>query len=209
MTIRRLVLGIALLLALQAVAAIRALADDEVSLFKSEDESCDIKVTASKESRTITIRIAPHAGATQACAMSQKDTLGLIYLAFAAIAGKPSVKEGGPFRSIALGRLIDYEWFSRHLSESAERDSGWSAAEGMPANGDRPERYVHQAMAQRVLLDPIDAELKNYGYRAAGFSCEKALISSPDTQSSQPAWVTAGKRLPFDALCHLVLKPLS
>jgi hypothetical protein len=145
----------------------------------------------------------PHPGASRVCAVTERDTLGLISLAFATLAIK---RMDTTYQSIFLGRLIDYEWFSGHLSKYAAGDSGWSATAGKTKSGERAEAYVQRVLEVRPILDPIDAELKPHGYRAAGFSCEKALISGPDTKQLQPAWVAAEKRLPFDALCHLVLQ---
>jgi hypothetical protein len=187
--------------------ATRAHADTEIPLFTARRDACDFKATSTAEWRTIIFRITPHPGASRTCVATERDTLGLISLAFATLSMKQMDTEGAIYQSIFLGRLIDYEWFSRHLSEHAEGDADWSAARGKAKSGERAEAYVQRVLENRPILDPIDAELRPYGYRAAGFSCEKAMISGPDTKQFQPAWVAADKRLPFDALCHLVLKP--
>ena len=184
-------------------------ADTEIPLFTAERDACDFKATSTEEWRTIIFRITPRPGASRTCVATERDTLGLISLAFATLEMKQMDGEGPVYQSIFLGRLIDYEWFSRHLSKYAERDADWSAATGKAKSGERAEAYVQRVLEFRPVLDPIDAELKPYGYRASGFSCEKAMISGPDTQPFQPAWVAPDKRLPFDALCHLVLKPLN
>lgn len=199
----------ALLFQFLLLLAGRAHADAEIPLFTAERDACDFKATSTAEWRTIIFRITPHPGASRTCVATERDTLGLISLAFATLAIKEMDGEGPTYRSIFLGRLIDYEWFSRHLSKYAEHDADWSATAGKAKSGARAEAYVQRVLEFRPVLDPIDAALKPHGYRAAGFSCEKALISGPDTEQFQPAWVAADKRLPFDALCHLVLKPLS
>lgn len=185
--------------------AARAHADTEVPLFTAQREACDINATATSEWQTIIFRIAPHQGATRTCVATQNDTAGLITLAFATLSIKEMDTEAS-YRSIFLGRLIDYEWLSRQLSESAEADANWSAATGKASDGERAEAYVQRMLDVPSVLDPLSDALKPYGYRAGGFSCEKAMISGPDTKQFQPAWVAADKRLPFDALCHLVLK---
>ena len=188
--------------------AARAYADTEIPLFKAEREACDINATATSEWRTIIFRISPHADATQTCVATQDDTAGLITLAFATLSIKEMDTDGATYQSIFLGRLIDYEWLSRQLSEGAETDANWSAAAGKAKNGERAEDYVQRSLDIPPVLDPLSEALKPYGYRAGGFSCEKAMVSEPDTRPFQPAWVAPDKRLPFDALCHLVLKPL-
>ena len=188
--------------------AARAHADTEIPLFTAQREACDINATATSEWRTIIFRIAPHQGARRTCVATQADTVGLITLAFATLAIKEMDTEGATYRSIFLGRLIDYEWLSRQLSKGAEADADWSAATGKAKDGERAEAYVQRSLDVPSVLDPLGDALKPYGYRAGGFSCEKAMVSGPDTKPFQPAWVAADKRLPFDALCHLVLKPL-
>jgi hypothetical protein len=194
------------LLAALLLAAAPARADTEVPLFTAERETCDIHGSATVEWRSVILRIANHAGATRACVVTQGDTLGLIGLAFDALGRNGLDAAGGEFRSIFLGRLTDYEWLSKQLVKHAERDAGWSSAEGRASGGERAEAYVQRSLEIPPILDPLDEVLKPYGYRAGGFSCEKAMISGPDTVPYQPTWVTPGKRLPFDALCHLVLK---
>ena len=186
--------------------AARAHADTEIPLFTAEREACDISATATSEWRTVIFRITPHPGASRSCVATQDDTAGMIALAFSTLSIKEMDTEGAAYRSIFLGRLIDYEWLSRRLSESAEADANWSAATGKARDGERAETYVQRSLDAPSVLDPLSDELKPYGYRAVGFSCEKAMISGPDTGPYQPAWVGPDKRLPFDALCHLVLK---
>ena len=188
--------------------AARAHADTEVPLFTAQREACDINATATSEWRAVIFRITPHPGASRTCVGTQGDIAGLIALAFTTLSIKEMDREGASYRSIFLGRLIDYEWLSRQLSESAEADANWSAATGKASDGERAEAYVQRKLDVPSVLDPLSEALKPYGYRAGGFSCEKAMISGPDTKPFQPAWVAADKRLPFDALCHLVLKPL-
>jgi len=189
--------------------AARANADSEIPLFTAEREACDINATATSEWRTIIFRITPRPSASRTCVATQNDTEGLITLAFATLSIKEMDTEGATYRSIFLGRLIDYEWLSRQLSESAEADADWSATTGKARDGERAEAYVQRSLDTPSVLDPLSDALKPYGYRAGGFSCEKAMVSGPDTKPFQPAWVAAEKQLPFDALCHLVLKPLN
>lgn len=186
----------------------RVNADTEIPLFTAEREACDINATATSEWRTIIFRITSHPGASRICVATQNDTAGLIALAFATLSIKEMATEGATYRSIFLGRLIDYEWLSRQLSEGAEADANWSTTAGKARDGERAEAYVQRKLDTPTVLDPLSDALKPYGYRAGGFSCEKAMVSGPDTMPFQPAWVAADKRLPFDALCHLVLKPL-
>jgi hypothetical protein len=196
--------GILLVLSLSFFAA-PSRADLETPLFAAQRGDCDIDASATSQWQTIILRIQPHQGATAACVATQDDTAGLIGLAFATLAIKKMDIKG--YRSIFLGRLIDYEWLGRHLADHAAGDPDWSAATGKTKNGERAEAYIQRALAVRSVLDPIDSALKPYGYRARGFSCEKAMISGPDTKPFQPAWVAADKRLPFDALCHLTIEP--
>lgn len=192
------------LLLLGATAQSRA--DTEVPLFTAQRSACDIDASSTSEWRTIILRIRPHPGAASACVVTPDDTAGLIGLAFATLAMKKM--DTAAYRSVFLGRLIDYEWLSRRLAEHATGDVDWSVTSGKTKNGERAEAYIQRVLAVRPVLDPIDEALKPYGYRSRGFSCEKAMVSAPDTKPFQPAWVAADKRLPFDALCHLTIEPL-
>jgi len=197
-----------LLVAYLLLCAAPSRADTEIPLYSVQRGACDIDATATTEWRTIIIRIRPHQGAASACVATQDDTLGLIGLTFATLALKHMDSEGASYRSIFLGRLIDYAWLSGHLAAYAVGDADWSTASGKTKSGERAEAYIQRILAKRPILDPVDATLMSYGYRSRGFSCEKAMISGPDTKPFQPAWVAADKRLPFDALCHLTIEPL-
>jgi hypothetical protein len=180
--------------------------DTEEPLFSAERSGCTIVASSTTVGRTLIIRVQPHQGATATCVATEGDTTGLIGLAFATLAIKQMETAG--YRSVFLGRLIDYEWLGRHLAEHAAADPDWSAMTGKAKDGERAEAYIQRILALRPIVDPIDGVLKPYGYRARGFSCEKAMISGPDTKPFQPAWVATDKRLPFDALCHLTIEPL-
>ena len=205
--LRRAGIGTILVLAL-FLCPVQPHADTEVPLFSVQRPVCEIDGSSTAEWRSIIFRVRQRdADTASVCVATQNDTTGLIGLAFASLALQ-KMESAGTYRSIFLGRLIDYEWLSGHLATHAANDPDWSTAAGTTTTGERAEAYVQRALAQRSILDPIDEALKPYGYRARGFSCEKAMVSGPDTKPFQPAWVAADKRLPFDALCHLTIETL-
>jgi hypothetical protein len=135
--------------------ATRAHADTEIPLFTARRDACDFKATSTAEWRTIIFRITPHPGASRTCVATERDTLGLISLAFATLSMKQMDTEGAIYQSIFLGRLTDYEWFSRHLSEHAE------AMPVVGGKGQGEKRRAGRAYVRRPenrpILDPIDA----------------------------------------------------
>lgn len=194
-----------LLVPLLLLFAAPSRADTENHLFTVYYPGCEVVAASTIESRTIIFRL-HQTPAASVCIPNQDAAVGLIKLAFATIAFKQM--DTAAYRSVFLGRLIRYAWLSGYLAEHAAGDANWSAITGKTKSGERAEAYVQRVLAVRPILDPIDEVLKPYGYRAGAFSCEKAMVSGPDTGPYQPAWVAPDKRLPFDALCHLVLKPL-
>ncbi|NKB58518.1 MAG: hypothetical protein GKS00_19490 [Alphaproteobacteria bacterium] len=56
------------------------------------------------------------------------------------------------------------------------------------------------------MLDALRPALQRAGYRPAGFSCEKVLVSGPGTRHVEPAWASKAKHVPYDAMCWLKLE---
>ncbi|MGH6946222.1 MAG: hypothetical protein ACREDZ_02745 [Kiloniellales bacterium] len=175
---------------------------DSVVLYRGAAQGCTAQVTADAQWQTIALRLEKPAGAGLSCRLERADTLDALARSLSALEA-----EGGPivYRSIFLGRIVDYEWLSRHLADAAARSADWSTATGKPNNGATLNSFAAGLLAEPEILAATSAAAKPAGYRVTGVSCEKVLVSDPGLQAVQPDWVAAGKRLPFDALCWLIL----
>ena len=155
-------------------------AEEEV-IYEARTARCGIRVESHGRWSTLRLRFSRDDG-TQACELSRDETIGVLTEAFKAVLRNP--QQG--YESLVLGRLVDYAWLRRHLSDTAAADDGWSHAERKPTAG-RINAYVERVLARPEILGAMNEAAGLAGYGLKGFSCEKVLVSE------------AG--LPFDAFC--------
>lgn len=188
--------------ALSVLVSAGPVAADGVVLYRGAVKACVVQATAEAQWQTVALRLEKPAAAGLSCRLDREDTLDALARSLSALAA-----EGGNvvYRSIFLGRIVDYEWLSRHLAEAAARSAGWSGATGKPKAGATPNSVVARLLADAEILAAASAAAEPAGYRVTGVSCEKVLVSGSGLEALQPDWVPAGARLPFDALCWLML----
>ena len=132
------------------------------------------------------------------CGITEDETAYAVERLFA------TLRETGDtvqYDSLAVGRVLNYDWLGRHLVQQAQTDAAWSVNEGRPTDGTNLNDYVERLLSRPVVLDVMNRALRGSRFRASDVSCEKVLISSPDTGPFQPDWVPRDARVPFDAMC--------
>jgi hypothetical protein len=147
------------------------------------------------------LRLRAHQVTALSCALSAAETE--TFLA-AALQNLPA---DAAFSSLSLGRLIDYQWISSFLAESAAKDANWSQQLGAPLAG-QTYPYVQRVLSDPQIKDVFVAIFSRHGYQIAGVNVEKVLISAPNMRGI-PDWVTAAGKVPFDAICYIRLKKSS
>lgn len=163
-------------------------AGDEGIIHAGQYGSCFLQLEARQNSLIIRV--------PDACRLINSD---LITFLPAALAKLPL---GGQYRSVFLGRVVDYPWISEQLVRAAQGDSSVRSMTDA-------QRYPFvQAVLMRPAILAVFAEpLAQHGYRITGASVEKVLTALPGARPV-PAWVPADSRLPFDALWHYTLAPV-
>ena len=145
---------------------------------------CTLTLEASPKWSSLRLR-AHHAGIAP-CQIDQTAVQNLLNESL----GK--VTEFNSYKSLGLGRIIDFPWLSNHLRDSASRDKNWNQKKGRPVQGG-PNGYVKQVLMKKSVLQPFNTALAKYGTRVKGISVEKVLIDKKT-------------RLPFDALVWFELE---
>jgi hypothetical protein len=107
------------------------------------------------------------------------------------------------FRSLDLGRLIDYPWLSQYLATRAAKDRAWNLARGQPIGVDL-NRFVADLLSSREILRDIEVPLAQQGYVVMRASVEKVLVGSFDQVPLLAGPLPTG-RIPFDAILWLRL----
>jgi hypothetical protein len=182
-------------LGLMLLGAQRAAAQEERVLYEAPAAGCTLAVTAEDRWQGIRLRRRP---AGSDCRIDAETAIAALTRAFEATFGGPR------FTSLFLGRIEYLDWMSRHLVARARGEDGWAAAhKGSGAHN----AYVGRVLAEPQAAGVLDGAAAAGGYRIAGVSCEKVLVSGPDTRRFQPGWVPDGARVPFDAMCWLKLAP--
>lgn len=113
------------------------------------------------------------------------------------------------YRSLFLGRLVDYPWMSKGLARWAARSPEWDARRGRPRGERNGNAFVERALGAAGMLVPLADALAAHGLRVAGVSAEKTLILPVSELSFGSDLRNEGladdTRLPYDAMVHLVL----
>lgn len=160
---------------------------------------CTLSIEADEEWHTLRLRARhPH---YQPCNVNQEAVLSLLASAFAKT-GPPALQ--GEYRSLFIGRLIDYPWLAHYLAETAHGDKRWNRKKGRPIEI-KINNYVARLLFNQDLLKPIQTELGKHGYRIAGVSVEKVLVGGASDLPGPDRKNLPG-HLPFDAQVWLQLR---
>lgn len=159
-------------------------------------------VTANQKWHVLQLRRPAEIAESDACLIGRDGTVAILRDAFAALE-----KSGDRTRysSVFLGRIQFNEWLGRYLVERSLVHEDWSTATGKLQNGKMINMLVNEILSEPAILDAVNAAMAGSGYAATRISCEKVLVSNKRTKPYEPGWTPLGKRVPFDAMCWLVL----
>ena len=192
-----------LALSVFATALLAAAASaDETILFEGMAGECPVTVEANPTWHVLTVRRSPESYESGACLIDREDTAAILEGAFAALT---QGADRTAYTSVFLGRIEYYDWLSRHLVERAQSHADWSAESGQTRQGRIINDLVNEILGEPAVLGAMNTALAGSGYSATGMSCEKVLVSGKDTKAYEPDWTPRGKRVPFDAMCWLVI----
>ena len=117
----------------------------------------------------------------------------------------------GSYRTIFIGRLVDYPWLSEGLARAAVRSGRWDFQRGRPRD-EALHRFVVRVLSDRGLLGALADALDRQGLSVVGVSAEKVLVvpvsELPFGRRLEGEGVPHRGRLPYDAMVHLLLAPL-
>jgi hypothetical protein len=181
-----------LLLALLLAAVARpGLAFQERLVHSVQLGRCALRLEADDEARGLRLRLSPE-GVRPPCAVSREEVQRFLREAFSTTTPP---RLAGVYRSLYLGRLVDFPWLSAELAARAAGDAGWDARKGRPAGKD-PNAYVAAVLSRPAVSGALQSALAGSGYRLGPASVEKVLVGDRRQRGGEGP---AG-RLPFDAM---------
>jgi hypothetical protein len=171
-------------------------------VYEGKAGPCPVTVEANQTWHVLQLRRLPDAWKDDRCRIGREDLTAILQGAFAALA-----ESGDPTRyhSVFLGRIIYHEWLGRYLVERSLVHEDWSTESGRPKNGKMINELVNEILGEPAILDVLNPPIADAGYAMTGMSCEKVLVSNKNTKKFEPEWTPEGKRVPFDAMCWMVL----
>ena len=162
---------------------------------------CTVGLEVDRDDRVLRLR--------PRCPLSSQDAEGALLAALAKL--RDLGDSPRRYRSLFLGRLVDYPWISEGLALWAARSPAWNAETGRPRNEADPNAFVSRAMHEAGTLEPLARPLAREGIQLQGVSAEKVLIATvaelafADRLESEG--VPGAARIPYDAMVHLSLRP--
>jgi hypothetical protein len=189
-------LSAALLLAMLAPPA-PAAAYQERLVHSIQLGRCALKLEADDEARGLRVRVSPE-GVKPPCTASREELQRLLREAFSRTA-PPRLE--GVYRSLYLGRLVEFPWLSAELVASAAADAAWDARKGRPVGKD-PNAYVAAILSRRAVTEPLQSAIAGSGHRIRAASVEKVLVGDRRLRGGEGP----PGRLPFDAMVWFSLE---
>ncbi len=173
----------------------------EITLAQTGRGPCTIRLTATIRWQALTVRA--HRADLKQCTVGQEV---LLHLVKQAVTGKAAFFKSHDFKSIFIGRIVEYPGLMSYLLEQSKSDSLWLKTEGRPAKGD-VNSYVARIMAGHPLTAQINRLLQKAGYRVSAVSVEKVLVGSYRRIPRYQGQKFSGA-LPFDAQMYFTLSPV-
>lgn len=145
-----------------------------------------------------TIRLRSHENSFLYCTVTQEKFNELIMSAFT---DPESIKT--EFKSLFIGRLVEYPWLSQFLANHALQHPDWNAEEGKFA-GENINAFVSGILSAPELLEQIQQPLNAAGYIVTGASVEKVLIG----KANEIEWLEINEpvMVPYDVMVHFILE---
>ncbi len=109
------------------------------------------------------------------------------------------------FKSIGLGRAINYPWMSEFLAKSALVDPRWDPENGRTDRGHIND-FVASILSKPAFINRLQVPFTNTLYTVIEVSVEKVLVSDVKTILSDTK--KEGHRVPYDALVWIVISKI-
>lgn len=107
------------------------------------------------------------------------------------------------FKSLFIGRLIEYPWLSRYLVMHSLQHEDWDSEQGQ-YKGENINAFVAGILSSPGLLSQIQEPFAGTGYTVTGVSVEKVLVGKADDIE----WleINTAKLAPYDVMVHFILE---
>ena len=171
-------------------------ADTSIPAQQEVHSECKPFVEVNKKWQTLRIR--PHENAFLHCTITQKQYNELVRNALE----QPDSDQVN-FKSLFMGRLIEYPWISKYLATQALASDDWNSETGQPKGGDF-NSFVRDILISPDMLGQIQEPFADTGYTVTGASVEKVLI----TKANEIPWLELSESVlvPYDAMVHYILQ---
>ena len=168
-------------------------------IYKDTIDSCFVILESNKKWETLSIRIYNPKFAE--CTVQENDLFDFLNKALTKL---PEKKPDITYKSIYMGRIIEYPWISKFLADSAKACPNWSVVKGKAIKGNN-HTLVSDILNCKYIINPFNEQLRLIGYKTAGVSVEKILIST-GKPIKLPQWIDFKIRVPFDAMLWFKLE---
>ncbi len=169
-------------------------------VYADEDESaCNPVYEINTEWKNLRLR--PHENAFLSCHISLETFNRLINQALS----DPDSRDI-QYRSVFIGRLVEYPWLAQQLAERSLQHPAWDAESAQVRKGNLNQLVV-SILSSPEILQPIQEPFLTFGYRVTGVSVEKVLVDHADNIP----WLKIDQtdQVPYDAMVHFILEPSS
>jgi hypothetical protein len=180
------------------VVSAGGIAYQERLILSIEGGQCSLRVEADDEARALRLRVYPGHPACYA----NKDLVQKVLRAAFSTTDPPRLE--GIYKSLFLGRLIDYPWLCQHLALSAYKDPRWDRKKGKPESMDL-HKYVSTVLSSREVISPFEDAFGNGGYKVTAVTLEKVLVGHFSDVPLYRGKMLPGK-VPYDAMVWLRLE---
>jgi len=170
-------------------------------IYRDTIDSCFVILESDKKWETLSVRI--YHTELGECAVQESDVYDFLNRAFTKLSEK---KPDVIYKSMYMGRIIEYPWISKFLADSAKACPCWSVVKGKAIKGNN-HTLVSDILNCERIVNPFNEKLKLIGYRVAGVSVEKILIST-GKPIKLPQWIDFKIKVPFDAMLWFKLEKM-
>lgn len=161
-------------------------------IFSSTAGECTLSVESND--RWHTLRLRAHHPSGKNCFIGKETMASVLGVA---LSNTDAPETGEKFRSLFIGRLVDYPWLSQYLAVAARNDRGWDRKRGKPLRMNI-NLYVSKVLSRKDVSAAFDAALAKGGYKVGSASVEKVLVGRfRDVPLYQDN--TASGLVPYDA----------
>jgi hypothetical protein len=151
-------------------------------ILSMEKGKCSLRVEADDEARVLRLRVHPE---PPECYAKLEDV----------------------YKSMFLGRLIDYPWLSEYLAVYAYKDPRWDRKKGKPVSIDL-YTYVSAILSRREVLSQFEDAFGDSGYKIIAVTLEKVCVGRFSDVPLYQGKMLPGK-VPVDAMVWFRLEKRS